>query len=318
MIYSGEDIKERKKAIINNIIKSFSNSDEEIEKAHVEGEIHPNGKWYWKSSARGGKGDWRVIKKKGKKNEGRKQKDNIVSTNNKQFKFESNERTSKDREEIEKIPKGFNDKTATPVSGKSIKNEQDEIIKFNSLEDATKEMKLKFVGTEAKCYIKEKGEVKTIRKVINSLSHYASDYEFTNSKNIYNKYFPETAYKFIGLISHRDSIFVYDQPYLIDSKILKPDDLPPYPNQDEGRKYINKIKKAKLRIRTDMKKRGWTLGYPDVNGYDTFTRDGIRAFDFHLENVMENEKGKLQYPDISFEFIDEDKRRESLTKIITI
>ena len=34
-----------------------------LQKAHVQGDIHPNGKWYWESSAAGGKGDWRVIKK---------------------------------------------------------------------------------------------------------------------------------------------------------------------------------------------------------------------------------------------------------------
>lgn len=35
-----------------------------FEKAHVHGEVHPNGKWYWDSKANKGKGDWRVIKKK--------------------------------------------------------------------------------------------------------------------------------------------------------------------------------------------------------------------------------------------------------------
>lgn len=32
----------------------------EIEKAHQDGDMHPNGKWVWRSSANGGKGDWRV------------------------------------------------------------------------------------------------------------------------------------------------------------------------------------------------------------------------------------------------------------------
>lgn len=36
---------------------------ERLTKAHKDGDLHPNGKWYWKSSANGGKGDWRVIKK---------------------------------------------------------------------------------------------------------------------------------------------------------------------------------------------------------------------------------------------------------------
>ena len=34
-----------------------------ILKAHQEGEIHPNGKWVWRSDAREGKGDWRTIPK---------------------------------------------------------------------------------------------------------------------------------------------------------------------------------------------------------------------------------------------------------------
>ena len=32
-----------------------------FEKAHKDGDTHPNGKWVWVSSANGGKGDWRTI-----------------------------------------------------------------------------------------------------------------------------------------------------------------------------------------------------------------------------------------------------------------
>lgn len=38
-------------------------TEDMLQKAHIQGDIHPNGKWYWESSAAGGKGDWRVIKK---------------------------------------------------------------------------------------------------------------------------------------------------------------------------------------------------------------------------------------------------------------
>lgn len=38
-------------------------TEDMLQKAHVQGDLHPNGKWYWESSAAGGKGDWRVIKK---------------------------------------------------------------------------------------------------------------------------------------------------------------------------------------------------------------------------------------------------------------
>ena len=48
--------------------QSLLKADEydDLEKARVvrqDGDIHPNGKWVWVSSAAGGKGDWRVIKK---------------------------------------------------------------------------------------------------------------------------------------------------------------------------------------------------------------------------------------------------------------
>lgn len=38
-------------------------TEDMLQKAHVQGDIHPNGKWYWESSVNGGNGDWRVIKK---------------------------------------------------------------------------------------------------------------------------------------------------------------------------------------------------------------------------------------------------------------
>jgi len=58
-------ILEKRKLVQDRIEKSFDsgiNVPEEvkIEKAHQDGEIHPNGKWVWVSSANGGKGDWRT------------------------------------------------------------------------------------------------------------------------------------------------------------------------------------------------------------------------------------------------------------------
>lgn len=41
---------------------------DDIEKAkHQDGDMHPNGKWVWRQSANGGKGDWRVAKPGGNK-----------------------------------------------------------------------------------------------------------------------------------------------------------------------------------------------------------------------------------------------------------
>lgn len=58
-----DDIQRKRNEIRNNILKGFgvSMSEEDIEKAHKDGDLHPNGKWVWVSSAAGGKGDWRTL-----------------------------------------------------------------------------------------------------------------------------------------------------------------------------------------------------------------------------------------------------------------
>ena len=54
-----------KRRVAERLEKSFGDGinvpeEVEMEKAHQDGEIHPNGKWVWVSSAAGGKGDWRT------------------------------------------------------------------------------------------------------------------------------------------------------------------------------------------------------------------------------------------------------------------
>ena len=61
-----EEIRRKREEIRNNILKSFQTDlmkgfDDELEKAHKDGDMHPNGKWVWVSSANKGKGDWRKI-----------------------------------------------------------------------------------------------------------------------------------------------------------------------------------------------------------------------------------------------------------------
>lgn len=52
------NITQHRNLILSQIQKSFEN---DLEKAHKDGDMHPNGKWVWVSSAAGGKGDWRTI-----------------------------------------------------------------------------------------------------------------------------------------------------------------------------------------------------------------------------------------------------------------
>lgn len=55
-----------KKALDNDLTSTFSKALgheefwEEMQKAHKDGDMHPNGKWIWVSSANGGRGDWRT------------------------------------------------------------------------------------------------------------------------------------------------------------------------------------------------------------------------------------------------------------------
>lgn len=54
----------------NDVAKAYAmlGLDDEFEKAkHQDGDMHPNGKWVWRQSANGGKGDWRVAKPGGSK-----------------------------------------------------------------------------------------------------------------------------------------------------------------------------------------------------------------------------------------------------------
>lgn len=78
------DILKHRKAVQENILKSFGSevSEDILEKAHQDGDVHKNGKWVWRSSANGGKGDWRVANpKKGQGSTSKKNEsgDDIIS-----------------------------------------------------------------------------------------------------------------------------------------------------------------------------------------------------------------------------------------------
>lgn len=82
-----EDIQKHRQAVQENIEKAFEigfTGNEDLEKAHQVGDIHPNGKWVW-TQLPSGKFDWRVIKNKqgdnSTKNSSSKQADDIVLTN---------------------------------------------------------------------------------------------------------------------------------------------------------------------------------------------------------------------------------------------
>lgn len=56
-----DDIKINSLSEAYEILKGIGVDEELLEKAHKDGDLHPNGKWVWVSSAAGGKGDWRTL-----------------------------------------------------------------------------------------------------------------------------------------------------------------------------------------------------------------------------------------------------------------
>ena len=58
-----DEIKQHNALVRDQIYKGVFGGEELLEKAHNEGDVHPNGKWVW-TKLPNGKYDWRVIKKK--------------------------------------------------------------------------------------------------------------------------------------------------------------------------------------------------------------------------------------------------------------
>ena len=56
-----EEIKRRNELVRDQIYKGFVGGEELLEKAHNEGDVHPNGKWVW-TKLPSGKYDWRTRK----------------------------------------------------------------------------------------------------------------------------------------------------------------------------------------------------------------------------------------------------------------
>ena len=82
-----KELNAHRQAVQENIKKAFEigfTGNEDLEKAHQVGDIHPNGKWVW-TQLPSGKYDWRVIKNKqgdnSAKNSSSKQAVDVVLTN---------------------------------------------------------------------------------------------------------------------------------------------------------------------------------------------------------------------------------------------
>lgn len=119
MEYNGEDIRKAQMEQRQRILKSFGETnlfsgegdsnklmrsmekaeENDIEKAkHQDGDMHPNGRWVWRQSANGGKGDWRVANPKrggGSRAAASSSKTTSSSSDSKTTSSEGNETTQK-------------------------------------------------------------------------------------------------------------------------------------------------------------------------------------------------------------------------------
>lgn len=89
------DIFKHRMIVQTRIRKSFGCEQEDFEKAHQDGDIHPNGKWVWVGSANKGRGDWRTIN--GRANKKRTETTNKPLSKNNSTKVNVDEKISKNQ-----------------------------------------------------------------------------------------------------------------------------------------------------------------------------------------------------------------------------
>ena len=164
-----EDITKHRQVIAENIAKAFG---EDIEKAHKEGDIHPNGKWYWKSSANGGKGDWRVIRNK-KGTTGNASADNAGKTNTKSSSTPQSSENNKSANTVTHdingtkvtVTKNSDGSYTLEANGKKVKSDDPSYYVFGTnLKPRIKRALAQEVGLETKKKggIPDESEVKTM------------------------------------------------------------------------------------------------------------------------------------------------------------
>lgn len=150
-------------AVVNNIMKSFGESPDFMEKAidvedeinpfemeewkstltkaeldefekakHQDGDMHPNGKWVWRQSANGGKGDWRVANPAKR---GRKSKTATASQDSSSDKTQKNDMSNMSDKEFDekynesktKYNQMMNNKNVNETSKKSAQSAMEKI-----------------------------------------------------------------------------------------------------------------------------------------------------------------------------------------------
>lgn len=173
-------IEMRRRMVQERIEKSFDN---EIEKAHKDGDMHPNGKWVWVSSAAGGKGDWRTI------NGRAHQKHNAAQGS------ASGGNTPEDKEYAEKFKKNFKDASDDVlnkvISGKIQGTDKDKRLAKEILDErkssAEGEKSAKKIIDLLKVSSSKYSDIKKVTAFKTDKGNWAIDYDGANTGLIIGK-----------------------------------------------------------------------------------------------------------------------------------
>lgn len=126
-----DEIKIKSLSDAQEILKS-AGSEDIFEKAHKDGDLHPNGKWVWVSSANGGKGDWRTLN-------GRTHKKHQATTGSSDSATQNNK--SKDEKFIKTFKDADDDVLQKIISGKIQSTDREKQLAKKIFDDRKKSSK---------------------------------------------------------------------------------------------------------------------------------------------------------------------------------
>ena len=184
-----DEIKIKSLSEAQEILKA-AGSEDIFEKAHKDGDLHPNGKWVWVSSAAGGKGDWRTLNgRTHKKHQAANAAGGSGLTANGgsgQTNVKSKDNTNKNADSGENLDSETSTtakKTSTKktTSGNSLKSKLDDIKRAISKNGYTAN-----VSTDGSIVIYEKGARKTAENIKGRIKSF-DDIDWGNKKGVQAK-----------------------------------------------------------------------------------------------------------------------------------
>lgn len=284
-MYNGEDIKRRQLELKNNLLKGFGVGIDEVdenefEKAHKQGDLHPNGKWYWESSAAGGKGDWRTIG-------GRRHK----ASQGTQSKEDDNNWNRELNSEISKLGKRLSVAVKNNEDTKEIEKE----ISLKLKEATEHELSSTLSALKSKQNPTAKIALKLVENEVNDRSKSKKDSEsnLTRLNDILSKLKNgDTSVK--KLLDTKEKAFLKKLGFELDEKIgrglLAVKSKEPWKLANEIESYMSKNNETQ---KEDLRAAREKLSYLQDNEERLIKRDGKEKYDKRLKQAKE-EVSKLK------------------------